>query len=375
MKPHDINLAYLRRAGSFFWLSTAGFMLLIDLIATSISGNPLTVDLSMIFMVRWLIWIFFTPLVMRHAIKYPLFTTTEISNLRKHLSYATYIALLTALIETAVIAGTGYLIGKSEQVLMRLQTYLLFSIYLRFLIYFFIVAVATTFFYVRRAKNAEIRSTNLKAELAQAELKALKMQIQPHFLFNTHQALIGLMTKNRVDDAIKVVLNLSGLLRNTLEISEAEFIPITREIRMVEQYLTIQKFRFGDRLDITLDVSEDVLSARIPPLLLQPLVENAITHGVTHKNGVGVINVRVRNAGSHLRIEVRDNGGGIKPARQLAKNGMAIDNIVSRLEKSYASNFSFTLGNRQDSGAEAVVEIPFDTPGTREKRIASFPQL
>ena len=182
------------------------------------------------------------------------------------------------------------------------------------------------------------------------------MQIQPHFLFNTHQAIAGLMLKNQTEKASEMLSCLSSLLRQTLIIQQEKFIPLKQELTILKEYLNIQQIRFHDRLVVSVSEPPDLLGAMIPPFILQPLIENAIQHGFAPYADSGLLEVKVFQEGERLFITVRDDGGGIKHSR--GRKGIGLQNVRARLEEYYGDNYLLTLKNHDVKGAIATLGIP-----------------
>jgi signal transduction histidine kinase len=224
--------------------------------------------------------------------------------------------------------------------------------------YLFFVGLAYAFAYRRQSESAAINAAALETRLVEARLQALQRQLHPHFLFNTLNTIGGLL---HVDPqaADRMVDRLGDLLRMTLDASVAQEVPLQEELEVVEKYLEIEQTRFGDRLHVTLDVAPDTLDVLVPNLLLQPLVENAIRHGVAPKARPGWIEIRARRAGARLRLEVCDSGDGVAPERLSALNGgVGLQNTRERLEHLYPGRHQLVFSNLE-RGFSVTVAIPF----------------
>src|SRR5882672_7930082 len=192
------------------------------------------------------------------------------------------------------------------------------------LIYWVIVADSHAFDYYRRYRERELRALELEKRLAQAKLQALQMQLNPHFLFNTLHAISSLMHRD-VEVADRMITRLSDLLRYALESTDAQEVPLRQELDFLRRYLEIEQTRFGDRLAVRLEIAPETLDALVPNLLLQPLVENAIRHGIEPRAKPGRIELRARCENGQLKLEVRDNGVGLSPDRKL-EEGVGLSN-------------------------------------------------
>ncbi len=187
------------------------------------------------------------------------------------------------------------------------------------------------------------------------------MQLHPHFLFNTLHAIWTLMHKD-VETADRMLARLSDLLRITLENSGMQEVPLKQELAFLEPYLEIEQTRFGDRLSVQLDVEPDTLDALVPNLLLQPLVENAIRHGIAPRAAGGRIRISAKRENAKLRVQVRDNGAGIPESeREVLKEGVGLTNTRARLQQLYGAGHRLELHNAVDGGLEVTLELPFRT--------------
>jgi LytS/YehU family sensor histidine kinase len=223
--------------------------------------------------------------------------------------------------------------------------------------YFAVLGVATTLGYHRRFREREVRAAQLEAQLALAQVQALKMQVHPHFLFNTLHAVTVLIREDPTA-ATRVVTRLGDLLRLTLSRATTAQVSFRRELEILTLYLEIERTRFHDRLEITYDVEPATLGATVPDLILQPLVENAIRHGVSPNAGTGHIDVRSHRDGDWLILEIRDNGTGL-PHGRVRPDGIGLTTTRARLERLYGDHQQLTLENLPAGGCVARIRIPF----------------
>jgi two-component system, LytTR family, sensor kinase len=199
--------------------------------------------------------------------------------------------------------------------------------------------------------------------LAQAQLLALKMQLHPHFLFNTLNSISVLVRKGDGQLALEMVSGLSELLRYSLRTMDVELVPVRDELDFVRRYLDIQAVRYSDRLTTAIDVDPEVLTARVPNLILQPIVENAIKHGVSRCAGASRLEITVQQVDAErLRIEVRDDGPGpdAAPAGPGDSNGVGLAHVRGRLAQLYNGRHRFALEARSGGGMTAVLELPLE---------------
>ena len=225
-----------------------------------------------------------------------------------------------------------------------------------------IALIAHIVSYYRRMQERETRTTQLEAQLTKAHLHALKSQLQPHFLFNTLHSISALMLTDVVA-ADRMMTSLSDLLRLSLEDSGTQTTTLGREIEFLDVYLDIEKTRFEDRLRVVFDVAPECLDAQVPHLLLQPLVENAVRHGISKLSSAGEIRVIARHEKSDLQIRIRDNGPGLTASfDDPSKHGLGLSLTRERLLALYGNRQSCEIGNAKEGGAEVCVRMPFSAP-------------
>jgi two-component sensor histidine kinase len=225
------------------------------------------------------------------------------------------------------------------------------------LIYWVIVAVSFAFDYYRKFRERELRAAELEKSLVQAKLKALQMQLNPHFLFNSLHSISALMHLD-VEAADRMMVRLSDLLRAALETSDAQEVTLRAELKFLQSYLEIEQIRFGSRLTVKMEVAPETLDARVPNLILQPLLENAIRHGIEPHAKPGRIELRAQCVNSQLTLDVSDNGGGVKDTHAVSE-GVGLSNTRARLRTLYGEAHRFELGNRPEGGLRVRLTIPF----------------
>ncbi len=227
--------------------------------------------------------------------------------------------------------------------------------------YWGVLAFGYGFELQRKYKSEELRASQLETRLIETELKALRQQMHPHFLFNTMNTISVLVREGRNDDAVNLIARLSALLRMSLDNTGVPEVTLQQELNFLTHYVDIQRARFSDRLTVTMDIAPEALLARIPNLLLQPLVENAIIHGVAPKTTPGRVDVSGRVDGDKLRLEVRDDGPGIADGRTRAKEGVGLANTRERLAKIYGSRSQLLLHSEAGRGVSVQIVLPFRT--------------
>ena len=227
------------------------------------------------------------------------------------------------------------------------------------LVYWVILLMSHAFNYYNSYRKGELKASQLRTQLVQAQLEALKMQMQPHFLFNTLHSISALLSKD-TEAARKMITRLGDFLRLTLENAGATEVTLQQEIEFLNGYLEIERIRFRDRLTTEITIDPLVLNALVPNLILQPIVENALRHAIGNCNA-GRIEIVAAQRNGVLRIEVMDNGPGLAAERQTrahAGKGVGLTNTRARLSALYGGEHLFELTNRPSGGLTVTLEIP-----------------
>lgn len=233
------------------------------------------------------------------------------------------------------------------------------------LIYWAILALVHARDYARDAQEHRVRAAELETGVTRARLQALSMQLRPHFLFNTLNAIAELIHEDP-DAAERMVGRLADLLRRTLETDGSAEVPLAMELELVDRYLDIQAVRFQDRLQVRWEVASDARAAQVPAMILLPLVENAVRHGVSTRPGPGEVGIRARREADTLRLEVWDDGPGLDPsARRAPRRGIGLANTQARLAQLYGATHRFELVDGSPTGLVVRVSLPF-----RAERVA-----
>lgn len=311
---------------------------------------------SGIWLVWAMVWAALTPIALRLESRFPL--------RRPHLLVALAVHGLAsagcALLNLALFALAAPVIGATQVEPTWLGTFsrLLGTTFLLNLpVYWLIVVAAHVERLARSAREKDRRELRLEAQLADARLQTLRTQLQPHFLFNALNTVSVLMHED-VDAADRVLLQLSALLRRSLDSTEAHEVTLGEEIAFLERYLEIERARMGERFSYRIGVADEVLQARVPNLILHPLVENALRHGLAARGGPGHVEITAEREGDSLRLRVLDDGHGL-PAESTERVGLA--NTRARLRLLYADRQHFEVRNSDGGGVIAEIELPWHT--------------
>lgn len=246
---------------------------------------------------------------------------------------------------------------------------LLFRVPTELLGYLVLFVAIVAWEYRVRFREREVAAADLSRQLAEARLQALRMQLNPHFLFNTMNSIAMLVRRGDSAQAVRMLAGLSELLRYVLEEKPPQEVPLRQELAFVERYLEIERARFPDRLRVTIDATPDALDALVPNLVLQPLVENALRHGVSRRATLGTIEIRAHRADGDLLLAVADDGPGLGTASRdgvtpesgipVSSGGIGLRNTANRLAQLYGGRGRLELESPESGGVVARVRVPF----------------
>jgi two-component system, LytTR family, sensor kinase len=311
-------------------------------------------------LISWLPWALATPLVWRMGHRFP---PTRLRPFSAWLVHAGLYALI-GLLAAAWIAGLDKLLNPwahsrvppflplwRGQFVGSLLSYLIF--------YTSIVAVSYVLESKERLSRQQTETARLNEQLSRAQLYALRRQIEPHFLFNSLNAVAGLVREGRNDAAVIMIAELSDLLRRVLEDSNRQEIPLEEEMVFVEKYLDIQKVRFAERLQTRVDVPQEFRQVRVPSLILQPMVENAVKHGIARRAQGGEVRISAQRSNDMLTLSVYNDGPQLPLDWETTGSGIGIANVRSRLQSLYGDGFDLKMRNLEPGGVEVSVSVPF----------------
>jgi two-component system, LytTR family, sensor kinase len=329
-------------------------------------------DELMLPLIQGLIFAFLTPFAFIFASRYPVQRENWVRRSALHLIAGIVFAVAHAVIRGVVYPLWDPDVRKFVWALWNSQSHAIrfeWKLFERLLIYNTVSDVYTVYLpiavvafaiaYYRRFRERELRASEMEAQLAKAHLQELKSQLQPHFLFNTLHSISALMHID-VQAADKMMTRLSDLLRLSLENTGVQVTTLKRELEFLNTYLAIEKIRFGERLKIVMDIPSNMLDAEAPHLLLQPLVENAIRHGVAKAASQGEVSITASHEGRHLCLKVKDNGPGL--SEQPSPGGLGLEATRKRLRTLYGDDQSMEIRSMPEKGAEVFVRIPFSIP-------------
>ncbi len=390
--PEGLESLRLRLGIVGFWAVLGMLETAKELVVSGISGGGQGVASA--FLVNFVWWFFWAPatfLIVGLCLRFPLWGGRGVRAAAVH----TVAAALLALTQLAVSGANAYFVvvrggdfiydTLGLQIRFWMQGYLV----LAFFTYWMIVGGYHAFLFRHRYVTGKLREAELEARAARAEtlavearLQALGRELNPHFLFNALNGVAGLVESGNRPDAQRMLARISELLRSTLRLSGVREIPLREELEAIEEYLAIERVRFGDRLRAEIELGAGVGEALVPPLILQPIVENGILHGIAEMRGPGSLRVEGVLEGDEVRIRVEDSGPGPGPERSGPSRGEAGDdrggggqvnpesdsssgvglrNVRERLAELYPSRSRLTIEGAPGGGCRVELRLPFHT--------------
>lgn len=309
------------------------------------------------------LWAAFSPLIVALGRRWPLLRERWLANLSRHLLIGIGFALVELLASCWIVAT---IVQEAPPPRFEGQFWSWYfeviGVYAVWglLIYLMILAAGQAYDLYQRLQEQEVAAAELETRLAQAQLRALKMQLHPHFLFNTLHSVGVLVRKQAGDAALEMITGLADLLRHSLETVDRQEVSLREELEFLHQYLDIEQVRFGDRLRVDFDVDPEVYDAAVPNMLLQPLVENAVRHAVSPSSSPREVLVEVERAGDALEVRVCDDGPGLPAGWSLEDDlGVGLLNVRERLAKLYGEDARLSVLPRERGGVEARVRVPY----------------
>ena len=333
-------------AGQIWWLSR-------------LPGETINVRAAITWQTTYfLLWIPLTLIVWRISSEW---TPESTGGWRRMLLRHLPLFVAAALAHFITVAAVGALLGAARDrfwpsVMMQMTG----RLHLELLIYTASAGTGAALVLHRRYRDRELATARLQAELSAAKLEALRGQLQPHFLFNSLHSIAALARAGDTAGVVRLIAGFSDILRHLLTTGERR-LPLRDELELVERYLDIQRVRFADRLNVSIDVAPDVADARVPLLIVQPLVENALRHGLAQRVEPGVVTVRAQRENGATRIDVEDSGVGLPADWSLeSTGGTGLRNLASRLAAEFGGAASLQVAPRANGGVRATVRVPFE---------------
>ena len=328
-------------------------------------------------MPSWFVIVLLMPGVFWTATNFPLERGRWARGLAVHIPAAAAFAVLSLILASwlsdYVFNPDPFPLGFRANLMRLLSIYFILDVTYYFALYGAVYAADYRRRYREKEKAASelaLKASRLEGSLARANLEALRMQLNPHFMFNTLNAISVLALKGDRQNVVRMLARLSDLLRLALENAE-QVVPLSEELVFLQPYVEIEQVRFRDRLQVVQDIDPDTLDAEVPSLFLQPIVENAVRHGIAQRPGPGLIEIRARRTGDTLALEVLDTGPGFGDGPDLARGGVGLANARARLEQLYGRAQRLELLTAPSGGAMVRVVLPFrpyqgDLPLTAE---------
>jgi hypothetical protein len=309
-------------------------------------------------MIQTLPWIPVTLAAIALAVRFPL----DRRRWRRHLPLHLAAALLLAFVANVlVVLGYWTAMGQFQGVAALARAGLMWAtirLHIALLIYAAILGITHAVLSLRRARERELHFARVEGQLARAQLQALNAQIRPHFLFNTLHTIGQLWRSNRSDDADAVLDHLGALFHKVQSSTARTEIPLRDELAMVREYLAIESARFPDRLRARVAAGDDTLECGVPPLILQPIVENAVRHGISATSTAGRLDVIAERENGTLRLVVSDDGPGPHAPPQRPGSGVGLKNTRERLAQLYGDRGLLTIREGDGTGTVVIIEVP-----------------
>lgn len=303
----------------------------------------------------WYIWAALTPLVLFFCRRFRIASDNWIPAVLLHLIAGVLISFLQLAIQVRLnyIVNPGYKMTY-WRVLYFFAT---FKLHMNLLTYWVIVALNHGIYYYEQSRARELAWSRMEADLANAQLQVLNMQLHPHFLFNTLNSISTLISEDP-QAARQMVLKLSDLLRASLNKIDQPAVPLHQELELLECYISIEQTRFKDRLAIEQEIDSTALACEVPTMILQPLVENAVRHGIGKHRQADRISIIAQRSNGRLLLEVRNCIGSVENGGSAPARGIGLTNTRARLEQLYSNQHSFEIANREGGGVTVKLSLP-----------------
>jgi sensor histidine kinase YesM len=326
-------------------------------------GDPTILHALKMGMPYWFIWILLTPIILWVVDRAPLEGPWSVATVLLHLVVAVVVTMLHSALQNLIVLAFGIIRFPSLHALLAgLLGAGVRSLTFDLPAYGAILALLYAIGYYRRFRERERAAAELEVQLARAQLEALRSQLNPHFFFNAMNSVAMLVRAQRNDEAVRSLAGLSELMRYVLQDHPAAEVPLAEELGFLQRYLAIERVRFQDRLRVVVEAAPDTPDAWVPNLVLQPLVENAIRHGIGRRAAASLVEITAARDGDRLLLTVRDDGPGLNGTKTPAPStGVGLRNIRERLTRLYGTEQSLELREAEGGGVVARISLPFHT--------------
>jgi two-component system, LytTR family, sensor kinase len=341
------------------------------------------------YLISWLVgvylWALLMPVILWLGRRFPIERRNWVRRVALHLLLSVVVSLVQLILESAILSHLGVFPGLMNTFVTTFAFLLVIGFHTGIMTYWEVLGVQYGIGYYQNyqerkqeALRLELRASGLQSQLVQAQLGVLKMQLQPHFLFNTLNAIMVLVRQQKSKEAEQTLAHLSDLLRCVLEDVEAQEVPLRRELEYLQLYLSIEQVRFQDRLRVEISADPAILDAALPQMVLQPVVENAIRHGVGKSAAAGRVRISAERSSDTLKLSVQDDGPGFSSKGPVGEHstGIGLTNTRARLKQLYGEEARLTTGNGEPGGAMVTITIPYHAvPGTFETEVMELHAL
>ncbi|HEU5079743.1 MAG TPA: histidine kinase [Opitutaceae bacterium] len=359
MSTSTLSRLLLRAAGLWAFWTIVGLAFASQFyLSSSLLGRTVTWQQAISYsLADWYVWAVLSVPVLALARRFPPERVPLVKTALVHLGAGLICSFVYVVLRAAVGMLHGWLIDEPAGFADVFRPLLLKTFPFNLLVYGVIVSISHSIDYYRKYHERTVQTLELEKHLTEARLQSLLRQLKPHFLFNTLNGIASLMHTD-VDAADTMLVRLSELLRLTMTQTGRSVVSLAEEIAFLERYLAIETIRFRDRLSVEFSIEAGLDNAQIPNLILQPIVENAIRHGIEPYPRPGRINVVARRRDTRLILEVRDTGNGLQPGGPRG-TGIGVANTRARLQELYGSDHRYEMNNRAEGGLSVVLDIPY----------------
>lgn len=313
----------------------------------------------------WLLWAVATPVILSLSRRFPLLHAGDRARAWRNVLVHLTAALAISVVRIAWSAALEWAINPLRLPDSSYRSMFFTMVYMQFhtgiIIYGATVAIDNILDSIRRLARREAEAARLAGELSKAQLEALRRQLEPHFLFNTLNGIAGLVREKRNEAAVAMIAGLSDLLRRVLEDRGKQLVPLAEEVSFLESYLDLQAMRLGDRLKVSVDIPIELYGALVPQLVLQPLVENAIVHGIGKLVDGGEIRLTARESEGILSIYLYNDGPALSLSGGRERSGVGLSNSRGRVVTLCGPESSVEVRSRNLAGVETIIKIPYRT--------------